>query len=217
LQSLQSLGQSDENLFHISYEAGILEDPNTTPPADMWKLTSSAEKAPDAAEHITLKFAKGIPVSLSVGSTGKSHTDAVDLFLTLNSLARTHGIGRVDIVENRFIGVKSRGCYETPAGTILRTAHIDLEGLTLDREVRRTRDQLITSKFSEILYYGFFFSPESEFVRKCIPHSQETVNGEVRLRLYKGAVQVEGRKSDEVSSVVPTSALKDILSSQAFT
>jgi len=183
----------------------------------MWKLTSSAEKAPDAAEHITLKFAKGIPVSLSVGSTGKSHTDAVDLFLTLNSLARTHGIGRVDIVENRFIGVKSRGCYETPAGTILRTAHIDLEGLTLDREVRRTRDQLITSKFSEILYYGFFFSPESEFVRKCIPHSQETVNGEVRLRLYKGAVQVEGRKSDEVSSVVPTSALKDILSSQAFT
>lgn len=189
----------DENLFHISYEAGILEDPNTTPPEDMWKLTSSAAKAPDSPEHITLKFAKGIPTSLQVGSTGKTHTESVDLFLTLNALARTHGVGRVDIVENRFIGVKSRGCYETPAGTILRAAHVDLEGLTLDREVRRARDQLITTKLSEILYYGFFFSPESEFIRKCIPHSQETVNGEVRLKLYKGALQVEGRKSDEVS------------------
>lgn len=164
----------------------------------MWKLTKSPEAAPDKPEHITIAFKKGIPVSVQVGSTGKTHTDPVDVFLTLNALARAHGIGRVDIVENRFIGVKSRGCYESPGATILRAAHIDLEGLTLDREVRRVRDQIVTTKFSEILYYGFFFSPESEFVRGCIAPSQKTVNGEVRLALYKGNVTIEGRKSDEM-------------------
>ncbi|PWN50562.1 putative ARG1-argininosuccinate synthetase [Violaceomyces palustris] len=188
---------TDENLFHISYEAGILEDPNTTPPDDMWKLTKSPAAAPDTPEKISIEFQRGIPVKVKVGSTGKEHTDAVDIFLTLNALARANGIGRVDIVENRFIGVKSRGCYESPGATILRAAHIDLEGLTLDREVRRTRDQIITTKFSEFLYYGFFFSPECDFVRGCIPASQKTVNGEVRLSLYKGNVTIEGRVSDE--------------------
>ena len=128
---------TDENLFHISYEAGILEDPNTTPPDDMWKLTQSPQKAPDTPEKITIEFKQGIPVKVTKTESGESYTDSVDVFLQLNALARKHGIGRVDIVENRFIGVKSRGCYESPGATILRAAHIDLEGLTLDREVRR--------------------------------------------------------------------------------
>ncbi|KAL9933817.1 hypothetical protein V8E36_007475 [Tilletia maclaganii] len=190
---------TDENLYHISYEAGILEDPNTTPPDDMWKLTVSPEKAPDTPERIVIQFHKGIPTQVKLLDQGnKSVTDGVDIFLTLNTLARKHGIGRVDIVENRFIGVKSRGCYESPGATILRAAHIDLEGLTLDREVRRIRDQVITTKLSEILYYGFFFSPEGEFVRSCIPASQKTVNGEVKVKLYKGNVIIEGRSSEEL-------------------
>lgn len=189
---------TDENLFHISYEAGILEDPNTTPPADMWKLTQSPEKAPREPEKISIEFAKGIPVKLTLTASGESFTDSVDVFLKLNALARKHGIGRVDIVENRFIGVKSRGCYESPGATILRAAHIDLEGLTLDREVRRIRDQIVTTKFSEILYYGFYFSPECQYIRGCIPPSQITVNGTVKLSLYKGSVTIEGRSSDEL-------------------
>ena len=187
---------TDENLYHISYEAGILEDPNTTPPSDMWKLTQAPESAPDLPEKISIEFAKGIPVKASIGD--KVHTDPVDLFIALNAVARKHGVGRIDIVENRFIGVKSRGCYESPGATILRAAHIDLEGLTLDREVRRIRDQIVTTKLSEILYYGFFFSPESKYVRSCIPPSQTTVNGTVRLSLYKGSVRIEGRYSDEL-------------------
>ena len=189
---------TDENLFHISYEAGILEDPNTTPPDDMWKLTQSPQKAPDTPEKITIEFKQGIPVKVTKTESGESYTDSVDVFLQLNALARKHGIGRVDIVENRFIGVKSRGCYESPGATILRAAHIDLEGLTLDREVRRLRDQIVTTKFSEILYYGFFFSPESKYVRGCIPPSQTTVNGVVKLSLYKGNVVIEGRSSNEL-------------------
>lgn len=187
---------TDENLFHISYEAGILEDPNTTPPADMWKLTQSPQQAPNEPEKVEIEFTKGVPSKALIG--GKTYTDPVDVFLALNSVARKHGVGRVDIVENRFIGVKSRGCYESPGATILRAAHIDLEGLTLDREVRRIRDQLVTTKLSEILYYGFFFSPESQYVRSCIPPSQLTVNGKVKLSLYKGGITIEGRSSDEM-------------------
>jgi len=186
---------TDENLFHISYEAGILEDPNTTPPDDMWKLTTSPQKAPDAPEQLSIEFQAGLPVKVVAGD--KIHTDAVDIFLTLNALARKHGIGRLDIVENRFIGVKSRGCYESPAATILRVAHMDIEGLTLDRNVRALRDQFITVHLSNILYNGYFFSPEREFVTSAIPASQRTVNGTVRLKLYKGNVIVEGRYSDE--------------------
>lgn len=186
---------TDENLFHISYEAGILEDPNTTPPADMWKLTSSLDNAPTSPEFISIEFNAGLPVKVTVGS--ETHTDAVDIFLVLNSLGRKHGIGRIDIVENRFIGVKSRGCYESPGATILRAAHIDLEGLTLDRNVRALRDQFITIELGRILYNGHFFTPEREFVTSAIPASQRTVNGVVRLKLYKGNVVVEGRSSDE--------------------
>jgi argininosuccinate synthase len=186
---------TDENLFHISYEAGILEDPNTTPPPDMWKLTSSLQDAPTSPEFISIEFNTGLPVKVTVGS--ETHTDAVDIFLVLNSLGRKHGIGRIDIVENRFIGVKSRGCYESPGATILRAAHIDLEGLTLDRNVRALRDQFITIELGRILYNGHFFTPERDFVTSAIPASQRTVNGVVHLKLYKGNVVVERRSSDE--------------------
>ncbi|KAF9444471.1 argininosuccinate synthetase [Macrolepiota fuliginosa MF-IS2] len=188
---------TDENLFHISYEAGILEDPNTTPPHDMWKLTTAPEDAPTEPERIVIEFKGGLPVKVTVPSESKEYTDAVDIFVTLNTLARKHGIGRIDIVENRFIGVKSRGCYESPGATILRVAHMDLEGLTLDRNVRALRDQFTTIALSRILYNGHFFSPEREFITSSIPTSQRTVNGIVRLKLYKGNTVVEGRESDE--------------------
>ncbi|TFK60441.1 putative argininosuccinate synthase [Pluteus cervinus] len=188
---------TDENLFHISYEAGILEDPNTTPPADMWKLTRSPEDAPTKPETIVIDFERGLPVKLSILETSQSYTDPVEIFLNLNTLGRNHGIGRIDIVENRFIGVKSRGCYETPGATILRAAHIDLEGLTLDRNVRALRDQFVTVALSKILYNGHFFTPEREFITSAIPASQRTVNGSVKLKLYKGNVIIEGRSSPE--------------------
>lgn len=188
---------TDENLFHISYEAGILEDPDQTPPEDMWKLTVDPRKAPETPEKVNIEFTKGIPTKVTFPADGRVVTDAVEIFLALNQLARKHGVGRIDIVENRFIGVKSRGCYESPAGTILRVAHMDLEGMTLDRNVRALRDQFVTIAFSNILYNGFFFSPEREFVTAAIPASQKTVNGVVRLAVYKGNVIVEGRDADE--------------------
>jgi argininosuccinate synthase len=171
----------------------------------MWKLTSSPEDAPSLPEHITIEFKGGLPVKVTVlgaqPDKNKVYTDAVDIFVTLNALARKHGIGRLDIVENRFIGVKSRGCYESPAATILRVAHMDIEGLTLDRNVRALRDQFVTVQLSRILYNGYFFSPEREFVTSAIPTSQRTVNGTVRLKLYKGNVIVEGRFSQEVRNI----------------
>jgi len=188
---------TDENLFHISYEAGILEDPNTTPPTDMWKLTTAPEEAPQTPERITIEFKGGLPVKVGVPEERKEYTDGVEIFLALNALGRKHGIGRIDIVENRFVGVKSRGCYESPGATILRIAHIDLEGLTLDRNLRALRDQFTTIEFSRILYNGHFFTPEREFITSSIPTSQRTVNGLVRLKLYKGNVVVEGRESPE--------------------
>jgi len=189
---------TDENLFHISYEAGILEDPNVTPPKDMWKLTVDPEDAPNTPERITITFKHGIPVKVVNNDDGTTKTDSLDLFTYLNTIARRNGIGRIDIVENRFIGIKSRGCYETPGGTILRAAHIDLEGLVLDRQVRALRDQFITPQFSQLLYNGQYFSPEREFLSASLEASQKSINGEVRLKLYKGNVIVEGRKSDTV-------------------
>ena len=184
----------DENLAHCSYEAGILEDPDTTAPADMWKLTVDPLEAPDKPEDFTLVFKKGLPVKLI--TQGKEITDAVELFLTANAIARRHGVGRIDIVENRFIGLKSRGCYETPGLTCLRSAHIDLEGLVLDREIRALRDQFVTFNYAKILYNGLYFSPEREFLEKSIIASQENVNGQVRCRVYKGSFVVLGRSSD---------------------
>ncbi|KAF7949656.1 uncharacterized protein EAE97_003165 [Botrytis byssoidea] len=184
----------DENLAHCSYEAGILEDPDITPPDDMWKLTVDPLKAPDQPEDFTLVFEKGLPKKLI--TNGKTITDSVELFLESNAIARRHGVGRIDIVENRFIGLKSRGCYETPGLTCLRSAHVDLEGLVMDREVRALRDQFVTFNYSKILYNGLYFSPEREFIEESIVASQKNVNGQVRCRVYKGTFSVLGRSSD---------------------
>ncbi|ODQ78493.1 hypothetical protein BABINDRAFT_162701 [Babjeviella inositovora NRRL Y-12698] len=186
---------TDENLAHISFEAGILEDPDVTPPKDMWKLTVDPTDAPDVPEDFTVFFEKGLPSKL-VLANGKTYTEPVELFIAANALARRNGVGRVDIVENRFIGIKSRGCYETPGLTLLRSTHIDLEGLTLDREVRALRDTFVTPAYSKILYNGMYFTPEGEYVRAMIQPSQNTVNGQVRARCYKGSLHVLGRSSD---------------------
>ncbi|KAL1960168.1 hypothetical protein VTO42DRAFT_8711 [Malbranchea cinnamomea] len=189
----------DENLAHCSYEAGILEDPDHSPPDDMWKLTDDPRNAPDTPEDFTIFFEKGIPVGLVLGPDPKAEnkiTDSLELFTALNALGRKHGIGRIDIVENRYIGLKSRGCYDSPAMTILRLAHIDLEGLVLDREVRQLRDQFVTFTWSRLLYNGLYFSPERKFIEKSILASQDDVNGQVRLRAYKGSVSVLGRSSE---------------------
>jgi argininosuccinate synthase len=152
----------DENMAHCSYEAGILEDPNHSPPDDMWVMTEDPIKAPNKPTDITLKFEKGVPVKL-ITPEGEE-ADSVELFRTLNKLGKQHGIGRIDIVENRFIGLKSRGCYDSPAMTILRLAHMDLEGLVLDGQVRALRDQFVTHTWSTLLYNGMYFSPEREFI-----------------------------------------------------
>lgn len=154
-----------------------------------FSLTKSPETAKDKPEEIVLTFEKGEPVALNGSSFG-----AVDLLSQLNFLGGSHGIGRVDLVENRFVGMKSRGIYETPGATILQTAHRALESITLDREVGRLRDSLST-KFAESIYYGFWFSPEFEILRSMIDQTQETVSGEVRLKLYRGNVTVTGRRS----------------------
>lgn len=187
---------TDENLAHISFEAGILEDPDTTPPKDMWKLTVDPTDAPDTPENFSVVFEKGLPVKLVLDNGKKIVTDPVELFLEANALARRNGVGRIDIVENRFIGIKSRGCYETPGLTILRSTHIDIEGLTLDREVRALRDQFVTPSYAKILYNGMYFTPEGEYVRDMIAPSQKTVNGVVRASCYKGSLTVLGRSSD---------------------
>ncbi|KAL7314661.1 argininosuccinate synthetase [Mucor circinelloides] len=184
---------TDENLFHISYEAGILEDPNVTPPKEMWKLTVDPEDAPNTPERITISFEKGIPVKVVNHNDGHEETEPVKLFTYLNTVARRNGVGRIDIVESRFIGVKSRGCYETPGGTILRTAHKDLEGLTLDGQLRALRDQNITVPYGKALYNGQYFSPECEFLSKSIEFTQRNVTGDVKLKLYKGNTVIEGR------------------------
>ncbi|KAG7812559.1 hypothetical protein KL921_001791 [Ogataea angusta] len=185
---------TDENMAHISFEAGILEDPDTTPPKDMWKLTVDPTDAPDEPEDFIVEFEKGIPKKLIL-SDGKEVTEPVTLFITANAIGRRNGVGRIDIVENRFIGIKSRGCYETPGLTLLRSAHIDLEGLTLDREVRSIRDTFVTPTYSKLLYNGMYFTPECEYVRSMIQPSQNTVNGLVRARCYKGSVIILGRSS----------------------
>ncbi|KAJ3122338.1 argininosuccinate synthetase [Nowakowskiella sp. JEL0407] len=186
---------TDENMYHISFEAGILEDPSVTPPKDMWKLTVDPEDAPNTPEVINITFEKGVPVKVENLSEKTVKSNSLDLFLYLNALGRKHGIGRIDIVENRFIGIKSRGCYETPGGTILRAAHVDLEGLVLDREVRRLKDSF-SQKIAEIIYNGFWFSPEREFLMSSVEQSQEVVSGTVKVKLYKGNVIIQGRESD---------------------
>ncbi len=180
----------DANLLHISYEGGILEDPWAEPEEDMWRWTVSPEKAPDAPRYIELTFEKGDVVAID----GEPMTPAT-VMETLNTLGGEHGIGRDDIVENRYVGMKSRGCYETPAGTILLKAHRAMESLTLDREVAHLKDELMP-RYATLIYNGYWWSPEREMLQQMIDASQETVNGVVRLKLYKGNVIVVGRQSD---------------------
>ncbi len=181
---------SDRNLLHISFEGGILEDPWDGPPEDMFLLSVSPEKAPDQPTIIEIEFEKGIPVALD----GKK-LSAAEMLEALNKLGGENGIGRVDMVENRFVGMKSRGVYETPGGTILLPAHRAIESLTLDREVMHLKDELMP-KIAKLIYNGFWFSPEMELLKQTVIESQKNVNGTVRLKLYKGNVIVEGRKSD---------------------
>jgi argininosuccinate synthase len=183
----------DRNLLHISYEAGILEDPwldaSTPEHRAMYKLSVSPEDAPDNPEYVELEFEQGNCVAVN----GKK-LSPLQVMKTLNQLGGKHGIGRVDLVENRFVGMKSRGIYETPGGAILHFAHRQLETLTMDREVMHLRDSLIP-KYSELVYYGFWFSPERDFLQAAITESQKNVTGTVRLKLYKGNLITAGRKS----------------------
>ena len=179
----------DRNLFHISYEGGILEDPWQEPPADMFLWSRPVENAPNRAEYIQIDFARGDPIALN-----SRRLAPATLLSALNVLGARHGIGRVDLVENRYVGMKSRGVYETPGGTLLHVGHRAVESITMDREVMRIRDSLIP-KYAELIYYGYWFAPEREVLQKAIDASQENVSGRVRLKLYKGNAIVAGRRS----------------------
>ena len=181
---------TDRNLFNISYEGGILEDPWKEPPPEMFVWCRPLEKAPNRAEYIEIDYRRGDPIAIN----GKT-LSAAKLLARLNDLGAKHGIGRVDLVENRYVGMKSRGVYETPGGTILHAAHRALESITMDREVMRLRDSLIP-RYAEMIYYGYWFSPERELLQGAIDAAQRNVNGTARLKLYKGNVVVAGRKSD---------------------
>jgi argininosuccinate synthase len=179
----------DANLMHVSYEGGVLEDPWSAPPEGMFRMTVDPEEAPDAPEHVTIAFERGNPVAVN----GES-LDPVPLVERLNEIGGRHGIGRVDIVENRFLGMKSRGVYETPGVTLLLHAHRAVESITLDREVQHLRDEL-TPRYAEMVYNGLWFSPEREALQEFMDSVQKRVNGEARLKLYKGSATIEGRRS----------------------
>jgi argininosuccinate synthase len=180
---------TDRNLMHISYEGGILEDPWAEAPENIFQLTKSPENAKSEAEYVEISFDKGEPVAIN-----GQRLDPVSLLETLNRMGGEHGIGRVDLVENRFVGMKSRGVYETPGVTILLAAHRALESITLDREVMRLRDSL-SVKFAESVYYGFWFSPEFELLREMVDSTQRNVAGDVRVKLYRGNALTVGRRS----------------------
>ena len=181
----------DRNLLHISYEGGILEDPWAEPPESMFEMTVSPEKAPDKPTYIEIEFSKGEPVAIN----GKK-LSPVEILANLNSVAGKNAVGRVDLVENRFVGMKSRGVYETPGGTVLHVAHRAMESLTIDREVMHLKDSLVP-KIAELMYYGLWYSPEMEMLMAAVEDSQKNVDGIVRLKIYKGNTIVVGRKSDK--------------------
>jgi len=189
----QSPYSMDANSLHISYEGGVLEDPWAEPEEDMWRWTTSPERAPDQATYIELAFEKGDVVAID----GKPVTPAT-VMEQLNRLGGDNGIGRADIVENRYVGMKSRGCYETPAGTIMLKAHRAMESITLDREVAHLKDEMMP-RYASLIYNGYWWSPERKMLQEMIDASQLTVNGTVRLKLYKGTVSVAGRQSDSDS------------------
>ena len=181
----------DANLLHISYEGQILEDPAMEPEEDMWLWTKSVEDAPDKPEYITIEYKNGDPVAIN----GERLSPAA-LLKRLNEYGKTHGIGRIDIVENRYVGMKARGCYETPGGTIMLKAHRAIESITLDREEAHMKDELMP-KYASLIYNGYWWSPEREMMQAAIDHTQRFVEGEVRLKLYKGNVMVVGRSSEK--------------------
>ncbi len=184
----------DENLLHISHEAGILEDPLLRPDENVFSMTSSFQKAPDKETAIEIHFKNGNPVKVVNLEDKRTESKPLNLFLYLNELGSKNGVGRVDMVENRYIGIKSRGVYESPGATILWAAHRDLEGLAMDKEVTHLRDMLIP-KFAELIYNGFWFSPEMDFLMSAFNKSQEAVDGKVLVALYKGNVTIVGRDS----------------------
>ena len=204
---------TDRNILHLSFEAGILEDPwlDASAPEhkEMYQLGVSPEEAPDKAEYISLEFAKGNCTAVN----GRA-LSPLGVLKALNRLGGKHGIGRVDLVENRYVGMKSRGVYETPGGTILHFAHRQIETITLDREVMRLRDSLIP-KYSEFVYYGYWFSPERQALQALVTESQKNVTGTVRLKLYKGNVITAGRKSPQ-SLYNPKIATMEADSTQAY-
>ncbi|HYC47464.1 MAG TPA: argininosuccinate synthase, partial [Burkholderiales bacterium] len=187
----------DANLLHISYEGGILEDPAYEPEDSMWRITVSPEKAPARPEYIDLEYERGDIVAVN----GKRMTPA-KVLAELNRLGGRHGIGRLDLVENRYVGMKSRGCYETPGGTIMLKAHRAMESITLDREVLALKDDLMP-RYARMIYNGYWFSPERELLQKLIDESQKPVTGSVRLKLYKGTVTTVGRSSPKHSLFDP--------------
>jgi argininosuccinate synthase len=184
----------DDNLMHISHEAGVLEDPMYTMNKSMLQKMVMPQDAPDSETRIVIDFKDGLPVKVLNKDDGTEHTDPYDLFVYLNELAGKNGIGLLDMVENRFVGIKSRGVYETPGATILYAAHRDIEGIAMDREVMRLRNML-TPKFAELIYNGFWFSPEMEFLMAAVDKSQEVIDGSVHICLYKGNILIEGRES----------------------
>ena len=179
----------DANLFHISYEGGVLEDPWVSPPAGMWRMTVDPENAPDEAQKVVIEFEHGNPVAIDGQRLG-----SVELLEKANEIAGAHGVGRVDIVENRFVGMKSRGCYETPGGTLLFHAHKAVESLTLDRQVLQLRDEIVP-RYAAAVYNGVWYAPEREAMQRLLDDIQQPVTGEARLKLYKGNVTVLGRRS----------------------
>ncbi len=184
----------DENLFHTSFESGQLEDAMCGPDDSMFKMTVSPKDAPNEPETVQIEFKKGVPVKITNMNDKTEITDSLELFLYCNKIAGKHGVGRIDIVENRFVGIKSRGVYETPGGTILLAAHLDLEGICMDREVKRITEGL-ASEFARLCYNGFWFAPEMDLVRHSIDFSQRDVEGVVEIELYKGNVTIRGRQS----------------------
>ncbi len=179
----------DANLLHISYEGGILENPNAEPEEDMWLWSVSPENAPDAPEYIEIEYKNGDPIKLN-----NKELSPAAMLEALNELGKKHGIGRIDIVENRYVGMKSRGCYETPGGTIMLKAHRAIESITLDREEAHLKDEIMP-KYAKLIYNGFWFAPEREMLQAAIDKTQENVEGTVKLKLYKGNVIVVGRES----------------------
>ncbi len=192
--SLKKPYSEDDNLMHISHEAGILEDPTFAPEKDMYTKIVIPQDAPDKECKIQIHFKDGIPVKVVNEKENIIKTAPLELFVYLNRLGSENGIGLLDMVENRYVGIKSRGIYETPGATILHIAHQDIEGIAMDREVMRLRNML-TPKFSELVYYGFWFSPEMDFLMSAINKSQEIIDGVVYLTLYKGNVMTDGRES----------------------